>query len=53
MVGTPDRVNFGNMLEKGVEPVWNNVEFRAFRQGLATDVPPSVCRSCALYRGTF
>jgi radical SAM protein with 4Fe4S-binding SPASM domain len=53
MVGTPDRVNFGNMLEQGVEPVWSNVEFRAFRQGLAADAPHSVCRSCALYRGTF
>ena len=53
MVGTPDRVNFGNMLEQGVENVWRNPAYQRFRKQLATDAPAAICRSCSLYRGTF
>ena len=53
MVGTPDRINFGNMLDDGVADVWNNAEYQAFRERLATDRPSPICRSCSLYRGTF
>jgi MoaA/NifB/PqqE/SkfB family radical SAM enzyme len=53
MVGTPDRMNFGNMLERGVRDVWSGSGYRAFREGLATDAPFPICRSCSLYRGTF
>jgi len=27
--------------------------YRAFRGALASDEPPAVCRSCAVYTGTF
>ena len=53
MVGTPDRASFGNVLANGVDSVWNNASYQRFRAGLASDVAPDVCRSCALYRGTF
>lgn len=53
MVSTPDRLNFGNMAVRGVEAVWNSAEFNAFRAQLASDEPPSICRSCALYAGIF
>jgi MoaA/NifB/PqqE/SkfB family radical SAM enzyme len=53
MVSTPDRINFGNMAERGVEAVWNGEAYGAFRQALSTDSPPDVCRSCAIYTGTF
>ena len=53
MVGTPDRLNFGNMLEQGVEAVWSNPAYRAFRVRLASPNAPDICRSCSLYRGTF
>jgi radical SAM protein with 4Fe4S-binding SPASM domain len=53
MVGTPDRINFGNMLEQGVENVWTGFAYQRFRQQLATDEPAPICRSCSLYRGTF
>ena len=53
MVGTPDRVNFGNMLDEGVERVWRNDAYRRFRADLAADTPAAICRSCALYRGVF
>jgi radical SAM protein with 4Fe4S-binding SPASM domain len=53
MVGTPDRINFGNMLDDGVEKVWNNASYQAFRKGLLEGKPTAICRSCALYRGTF
>jgi radical SAM protein with 4Fe4S-binding SPASM domain len=53
MVGTPDRANFGNMAQDGVASIWHNEAYRAFRERLASDVPPDICRSCSLYRGTF
>ena len=53
MVGTPDRMNFGNMLEDGVANVWSNDAYRDFREQLAADAPAAICRSCALYRGRF
>lgn len=52
-VATPDRMNFGNMAERGVEAVWNSAGFEHFRSQLASDDPPEVCRSCAVYQGTF
>jgi MoaA/NifB/PqqE/SkfB family radical SAM enzyme len=53
MVATPDRINFGNMAQAGVAPVWNNADYESFREQLASDTPPAVCRGCALYNGTF
>ncbi|WP_420477312.1 radical SAM protein [Noviherbaspirillum sp. ST9] len=53
MVATPDRIHFGDMAQDGVEAVWNNQEYTAFREQLDSPVPPEVCRSCALYAGTF
>jgi len=53
MVSTPDRANFGNMLEAGAATVWNDPAFAAFRARLDSDDPPDLCRSCAVYNGTF
>jgi radical SAM protein with 4Fe4S-binding SPASM domain len=53
MVSTPDRIHFGNMAEQGVTAIWNSVPFQTFRDRLASDEPPEICRSCALYAGTF
>ena len=53
MVSTPDRANFGNMAEAGVAAIWNSDGFAAFRDQLASDEPPDICRSCAVYSGTF
>lgn len=54
MVATPDRIHFGDMARDGVAPVWNNREYEAFRTQLdSSDAPPEICRSCALYGGTF
>ena len=53
MVSTPDRINFGNMLQDGVAAVWNNDSYERFRERLAADTPAPICRSCSLYRGTF
>lgn len=53
MIATPDRLNFGNMAAGGVARVWNNEAYRAFRARLSSDDPPEVCRSCAVYAGTF
>ncbi len=53
MVSTPDRLNFGSMLERGVGAVWNSAPFQSFRDQLDSDAPPEICRSCAIYSGTF
>ena len=53
MVSTPDRINFGNMLDRGVAAVWNGPAYERFRAQLAADAPAPICRSCSLYRGTF
>ncbi len=53
MVATPDRINFGNMADKGVEPIWNGAPFQTFRERLASDTPPEICASCSIYTGTF
>ncbi len=53
MVATPDRIHLGNMAERGVDAVWNGPEYREFRAALSSDSPPEVCRSCAIYSGTF
>lgn len=53
MIGTPDRLNFGDAGARGVETVWHGPDYQAFRDRLASDDPPDICRSCALYHGTF
>lgn len=53
MVATPDRIHFGDMTKRGVADVWNNEAYRRFREQLDSDTPPEVCRSCAVYAGTF
>lgn len=53
MVATPDRINFGNVAETGAFAVWNNAEYEGFRTALESDIPPEVCRSCAIYARTF
>jgi MoaA/NifB/PqqE/SkfB family radical SAM enzyme len=53
MVATPDRVNFGSMATSEPLRVWNSAEFRTFRRQLASDTPPEVCQSCAVYTHTF
>ncbi|MCA1684802.1 MAG: SPASM domain-containing protein [Planctomycetia bacterium] len=53
MVATPDRINFGNLADRGVEAVWNGPDYQAFREALSSETPPEVCRSCAIYSGTF
>jgi radical SAM protein with 4Fe4S-binding SPASM domain len=53
MVSTPDRINFGNIIEQGVDQTWNSEPFESFRDRLASEEPPDVCRSCSIYSGTF
>ncbi len=53
MVATPDRKNFGSMTREGVVPIWNGEAYRSFREQLASDEPPEICRGCAVYHGKF
>lgn len=53
MVGTPDRIHFGNVAQGGVIPIWNGSAYQAFRDQLASPDPPAICAGCAVYRGRF
>jgi radical SAM protein with 4Fe4S-binding SPASM domain len=53
MIATPDRYNFGSVREQGVVGVWQGAEYEAFRAQLESETPPEICRSCAIYNGTF
>ena len=67
MVATADRASFGNVFggqgagapsgganaTGGLVERWHGDAAQAFRAALADDEPPAVCRSCALYHGTF
>ena len=53
MVSTPDRINFGNIVEQGIEETWNSESYQSFRTQLASEEPPNICRSCSIYSGTF
>jgi MoaA/NifB/PqqE/SkfB family radical SAM enzyme len=53
MVSTPDRANFGSMIEHGAAAIWNDAGFAEFRAKLDSDEPPDLCRSCAVYKGIF
>lgn len=55
MVATADRASFGRVFDGdgGLAERWHGGAARAFRAGLAAGDPPTVCRHCALYKGTF
>src|SRR5256885_8125066 len=57
MVATADRATFGNVFADdapdGLAARWHGEAARVVRDALAPGAPPSVCRSCALYHGTF
>lgn len=53
MIGTPDRFNFGVADERNLAEVWNGDGYERFRSALASDRPPEICSSCAVYNGSF
>jgi len=53
MASTPDRANLGNAAADGVAETWNGNAYQDFRTRLDSDDPPDICRSCAIYTGTF
>lgn len=53
MVATPDRAALGNVFDEGVEAVWNNPAYEAFRRRLSSAEPPEICRSCSVYARVF
>jgi len=53
MVATPDRANFGSVAEEGIAAIWQGEGYERFRDALASESPPEICRSCAIYNGTF
>lgn len=44
-------VVLGNAIREGVVHVWRNDAYRRFRDQLASDEPPAICRACPVYLG--
>jgi radical SAM protein with 4Fe4S-binding SPASM domain len=53
MLSMSDRINFGSLVEQGIEETWNGEAYQLFRDRLASDELPDVCRSCSINPGTF
>lgn len=53
MVGTPDRINFGNVFDRDLASIWNGSKYRKFRHRLSSESPPEICGACSVYRHTF
>jgi radical SAM protein with 4Fe4S-binding SPASM domain len=53
MIATPDRGTLGDVEREGIAAVWRGEAYERFRAELSSDTPPEVCRSCAIYNGTF
>jgi radical SAM protein with 4Fe4S-binding SPASM domain len=53
MVMGDDRVALGRLDEQSFPQIWHGEAYTRFRQRLAGDDPPEVCRGCALYQRTF
>ncbi len=53
MVMGGDRAILGDVGAAGFAEIWRSPAYQAFRNALATDSPPDVCRGCSEYRGLF
>jgi MoaA/NifB/PqqE/SkfB family radical SAM enzyme len=53
MVSTPDRISLGNAFRDGLAATLDGELLSEFRARLDSDDPPEICRSCAVYAGTF
>ena len=53
MISTPDRYTLGDLNQQDFATLWNGPAHQQFRDQLDSDEPPEVCRSCAVYSGTF
>lgn len=49
----PDLIHLGNVAESGIDAIWNGTAYHRFREELQQSVPPTICRSCSIYRGVF
>lgn len=46
---TAQRRTLGNARRDGIVRVWNSDAYREFRERLASDTPPQLCRTCSLH----
>jgi radical SAM protein with 4Fe4S-binding SPASM domain len=53
MIATPDRGSLGNVVEAGVEAIWNGPAYEDFRARLSSGDPPEICKSCSVYARVF
>jgi MoaA/NifB/PqqE/SkfB family radical SAM enzyme len=53
IASTPDTVNMGLILGDNLEEIWNGEAYTQFREQLASNQPPEICKYCSIYNGVF
>jgi MoaA/NifB/PqqE/SkfB family radical SAM enzyme len=53
IASTPEVIQLGLLDGQNLEAVWNGAAYNQFREQLASDTPPEICRSCSIYNGMF
>ena len=53
IASTPDTINMGLIMGDNLEEIWNGEAFEQFREQLASNQPPELCRYCSIYNGVF
>jgi MoaA/NifB/PqqE/SkfB family radical SAM enzyme len=53
MASSPEVISLGLINSDNFEQVWNGEPYNQFRQELASNKPPEICRFCSIYNGNF
>ncbi len=53
IASTPDTINMGLVMGDNLEEIWNGEAYTRFREQLASNQPPELCRYCSIYNGVF
>ena len=53
IASTPDTIQMGLISGDNFEKVWNGEAYQKFREQLASNQPPDLCKFCSIYNGVF
>jgi radical SAM protein with 4Fe4S-binding SPASM domain len=53
MASTPEVISLGLINSDNFEQIWNGEPYNEFREQLASNKPPEICRFCSIYNGNF
>lgn len=53
MAASPEQIHLGLISGDNLEEIWNGEAYQRFREQLASNQPPEICRFCSIYNGVF